>query len=80
MKRVIMTKELCGIVTPNGPCTLKKGHRVEWHRHRKYETTDWTIKSEDGKVLETGENRVPLNYAITRQLAKHDQIVIFIDR
>lgn len=75
-----MARELCGAPTPKGPCTLRKGHNVEWHRHREYESTSWTIKNEKGKVLESGQNRVPLNYAITRQMLKHDSIVIEVTR
>lgn len=73
-----MTKELCGEFTPNGPCTMLKGHSVGYHRHRVYSNITWTIENADGTTLETGESRVPLNYAITRALEKDELIVVHI--
>jgi len=75
--------ELCGAQTPTGPCTLKKGHRLNYHRHRLYEQVTWAIFAVgniDGKHLESGKARVPLNYAVTRQLEEHDKLVIHITR
>jgi len=72
--------ELCGVQTPTGPCTLKKGHRLNYHRHRLYEQVTWEILSVDNKLLEEGKARVPLNYAVTRQLEEHDKLVIHITR
>lgn len=71
-----MKKELCGEATPNGPCTLAKGHRVNYHRHRLYEQVTWKIETPDGTELEIGTARVPLNYAVTRCLENHEEIVV----
>ena len=70
------TFELCGEDAPGGPCTLEKGHRLEYHRHRVYNKVDWEIKSEDGELLESGSSRVPMNYAITRAFKKNSNLVI----
>ena len=69
--------ELCGETTKDGlPCTMPKGHYAPYHRHRKYKKVDWQIETTMGEVLEKGSARVPMNYAITRQLEKHDMLKI----
>lgn len=74
-------KELCGHPTPKGPCTMQKGHNTEWHRHRKYDSVKWNIKEKaNSTILESGVGRVPLNYAITRQLDNHDKLVVIVER
>lgn len=74
-----MSIELCGEVAPGGPCTMKKGHKLNYHRHRVYEKVYWEIRS--GKdVLETGSSRVPMNYAITRCFEEHDNIIVSLQR
>lgn len=73
-------KELCGEPTPNGPCTMPKGHRVGYHRHRVYQNITWTIHTDKGVRVESGEARVPLNYAITRALENHGMIEVYIKR
>lgn len=69
----------CGVPTDNGPCTMKAGHAVEWHRHRTYNKTYWRIKV-GGKVIDNGEGRVPLQYATTAALDEHDKVVIELER
>lgn len=69
----------CGKPTPNGPCTMKKGHYAPYCRHRKYEEVTWTIETLTGVTLETGSARVPMNYAISRAFkAGHNQITIHL--
>lgn len=69
--------EECGYPTTNGPCTMKKGHYANYHRHRKYEEVTWVIETKDGVVLENGSARVPMNYAISRAFkAGHTEIII----
>lgn len=75
-----MEKELCGKPTPTGPCTLEKNHRLEYCRHRLYEQVTWTIETPGGVTLETGTARVPLNYAVTRCLANHENIVVYLKK
>ena len=73
------TRELCGVETPNGPCTLRKGHNTGYHRHRIYAQVAWIIElAPEGTLLERGTGRIPLNYAVTRQLEHHRSIVIKI--
>lgn len=71
--------DLCGVVTPTGPCTMQKGHSAQFHRHRVYDKTYWLIKV-GKKVIANGEARVPLQYAISDALGKHDKIVIEVER
>ncbi len=75
-----MPKELCGAKTPNGPCTLPKGHRTGYHRHRIYPQVTWTIETDKGVHIESGAARVPLNYAISEALAKHPLVVIHLKK
>lgn len=72
--------EVCGAPTSNGPCTMKKGHEATWHRARAYKKTFWRIKAGDPiKIINSGEARVPLQYAITDALGQHDNIVIEVE-
>ncbi len=76
-----MPVELCGEKAPGGPCTLKKGHKLNYHRHRVYERVYWEIT--DGKskeIIESGNSRVPMNYAITRCFEEHDFINVRLMR
>lgn len=73
-------KELCGHPTPSGPCTMPKGHSVGYHRHRVYQNITWTIEDKNGDKIESGESRVPLNYAITRALEKSAFIVVHVKK
>ena len=75
-----MTKELCGHPTPNGPCTMAKGHLVNYHRHRVYQNISWRIESTAHKVLHQGKSRVPLNYAIAESLKDNEEIVIHLKK
>lgn len=75
-----MKKELCGKPTPKGPCTMPKGHVTGYCRHRLYEQVTWTIETPGGVTLETGSARVPLNYAVTRCLKDHENLVIHLKR
>lgn len=74
-----MPKQLCNHPTPMGPCTMPKGHRVEYHRHREYEVMDWEIRIGQNK-LESGTNRVPLNYAIKDALDKYSEFTVVIKK
>jgi hypothetical protein len=74
-----MPTELCGETAPGGPCTMKKGHKLNYHRHRVYEKVYWEIKTDD-KVLEVGNSRVPMNYAITRCFEEHENLTITLQR
>lgn len=71
--------ELCGVQTPTGPCTMDKGHKLPYHRHRIYNKVTWKVLN-NGTVLEEGTGRVPLNYAMTRQLDKYDNIEVALIR
>jgi len=69
--------ETCGHPTKKGPCTMRKGHEAKFHRHREYNTVEWIIRHPKSRViLESGQARVPLNYAMTRQLDRHGSIVV----
>lgn len=75
-------EETCGVDTPNGPCTMPKGHQAKFHRHRVYpNTVYWIIKSIHLRpnILSRGNGRVPLNYAISDALKTHDRIVIELE-
>ena len=72
--------EMCGAPANGGPCTMPKGHFAQYHRHRIYQKVDWEVKTTMGEVLERGSARVPMNYAITRQLKKYENLVISLKR
>ena len=76
----VRTDLLCGAPANGGPCTMKKGHYANFHRHRIYNEVTWTIRTSDGETLETGSARVPMNYAITRCFENHDNLVITLNR
>jgi hypothetical protein len=72
--------EICGLPANGGECTMPKGHYAKYHRHRLYQKVEWVISTTMGEVLEKGNARVPMNYAITRQFDKHDRLVITLVR
>jgi hypothetical protein len=74
-----MTDELCGKMTPHGPCSMKKDHATKYHRHRVFEVMEWELKV-GTKKIESGINRVPLNYAIKDALNKHDKFTIVVKK
>lgn len=72
-----MTKEFCGHPTKNGPCNMPKGHAGNFHRARDYpKPAVWSIEDNQGNVIEEGNGRVPLSYAITRCLRQCPELVI----
>lgn len=74
-----MATDLCGVTTPLGPCTMRKGHSASWHRHREYEHCSWRILDSKGKVLDFGENIVPMNERIGFYRTQHKKLVIEIE-
>lgn len=74
-----MTEEFCGVETSKGPCTMPKGHAAAYHRHRVYQTVLWTVKA-NSRVLQKGQGRVELNYAIKTALENHKKITCLIER
>lgn len=67
---------LCGAPTKNGPCTLPKGHKIGYHRHRVYKQMTWIIEDPTGAELDSGLGRIPMNYAITEALKENPIITI----
>jgi hypothetical protein len=74
-----LSEELCGADTPNGPCTMPKNHAARYHRHRLYQTVLWTVKA-NSRILQKGQGRVELNYAIKAALESHKKITCVIER
>ncbi len=71
--------DLCGHPTTGGkPCNMRKGHPAPFHRYREYRPPAiWCIKDASTlKVVESGEGRVPLSYAIGRVIVNHPNIII----
>lgn len=73
---------LCGIETPLGPCTMKKGHAAQFHRHVVYETTNWEIydTGKGNKLLSKGSGILPLQYAIAEAFEVTSKIIIYANR
>lgn len=73
--------ELCGKPTSSGkPCNMPKGHAGNFHRYREYKKpVEWSIKAAKSyRVIEQGNGRMELGYAMTRALKKHKNIVIYV--
>lgn len=72
--------EKCGEATPNGPCSMPKGHKAKFHRNRDYKPPiEWQIKNEVNKVLELGSGRKELGYAMTYWLKKGIKLTIEVE-
>lgn len=72
---------ICGVETPLGPCTMKKGHSVEWHRHLVHETVKWTIYDESGEEkLLKGTGKIPLQYALAEAFEDRTNIIIYASK
>jgi hypothetical protein len=73
--------ELCGQPTSTGkPCNMPKGHSAKFHRHREYDKRiKWTIKNSVDKILEEGNGRRELGYAMTRWINSGVTLVIEVN-
>lgn len=70
------TREICGQPTEKGPCTLEPGHKLNYHRHRVYDTVEWIITTPRGKELLKGTGRLNLQYALNDAFIKSTKIII----
>jgi hypothetical protein len=68
--------KLCNYETPNGPCTMVKGHKAKWHRHIDRKRLNWHIHDQNNDLIHSGIDKVPLIYAMNDALAGSDKIVI----
>jgi hypothetical protein len=74
-------QELCGLPTKSGkPCNMRKGHEAKFHRNRDYKLPlEWVIKTKAKKVLESGNGRKALGYAMTYWLKKDISLIIEVE-
>jgi hypothetical protein len=73
--------DLCGIMTENGPCTMKKGHETRYHRHRTYGALQWELFETRGihkRKLDAGAGINQLTAAISKNRVSGTNLVIEI--
>jgi hypothetical protein len=79
----------CGVMTENGPCTMRKDHEkfggASYHRHRTYDALRWELfvldvsTYENRRRLDAGEGVNQLTTAISKNRVSGTKLVIEIN-